>query len=1085
MEDRDAIWQDTSDSDVDEDNNNVEGQGGNISMQHEVIGNTSGQDGVNERTIYEGRRIILPQEVHDEVVAENIESNQVRDGEVMIVGEDIAVEIVGETAIVADSSDESDDEMAGEGFQLPVINTATTAEILGISSDSEHTTAEFEASEDTIDVGESQSLPTPSSGSSNENAAGPSRSQPHSPFSVFHQNSSILPPPPTTSSTPSRTSKAVSRGKRFPWTSFNNFGFSSDSDDEIDVASRPRASENSDGLSSTAAASSNNVEEQSPRVPRIVADPQELWSFSRAANSLPASRPNFDQRRFLRQISMMESGEADQPVANQEDQLTVAGSSSEAGGQGGRISPAGGTSALARVIHNSGVVASSSNNTGREAHTITQLSSHSRHNRAHYTHGPRSLSSTTSRLSQTPSPQVSPTLARHACTHRIRSSTATLMPNPMFTQTEHTSVSVPAPTNTTVDSQTHSESNRIRLVGDFLRALSSPPIPSVPSLPNTTIRRILSVNTNELLGGDLTSPPTSPQTSMYGPLPLQPQTVRTPRFEPQAGPRAATSQNQDVGQGDNVGEDQRIDRIDRILQLSRRTRVINDTIERSISRDLDSLRANPVPLTMPTSRAAPVSTAAQTSRGDGRRQGQSIWTESSREDVRRQAQRILAEMQQQRREDERRQEGVRRSLERAESATLNFARERVERVAEDVSSEFVRDVPEVETPVAKRARLEPSGQFEADIAEALKRSLADQPREPQPGCSHWDVPVVNDDPDNTEKASDQSNADAPSVEAAAAATVKPAEPTGPDYESLYRSLTTSHRKLVTELQSSLECPVCLDTIRTAPVQCCRNGHLICSLCITRTHICPTCRAPMTLQSGQRCVSHSANRLVDLLPHPCTNRDSGCEVEELLATLTQHEQNCPYRLVRCPIGDCIDNIPMASLSEHVSAFPHLLTTHAYPTISASNTNNFITFSRFIPLQNQGNQNTFELKSFDPIRFTYAGVIFYLQTIRSPDRRFLYSFVQLEGTKEDCNNYWANITVASFNPYTASQVCQTVRPTPLDLHCRDDLQSIGEAIVMTEKVVVSVSQYDTVLARYQFKVNVKIMHNNEVAEQKKHI
>lgn len=242
---------------------------------------------------------------------------------------------------------------------------------------------------------------------------------------------------------------------------------------------------------------------------------------------------------------------------------------------------------------------------------------------------------------------------------------------------------------------------------------------------------------------------------------------------------------------------------------------------------------------------------------------------------------------------------------------------------------------------------------------------------------------------------------------------------------------------------------------------------------------------MTLQSGQRCVSHSANRLVDLLPHPCTNRDSGCEVEELLATLTQHEQNCPYRLVRCPIGDCIDNIPMASLSEHVSAFPHLLTTHAYPTISASNTNNFITFSRFIPLQNQGNQNTFELKSFDPIRFTYAGVIFYLQTIRSPDRRFLYSFVQLEGTKEDCNNYWANITVASFNPYTASQVCQTVRPTPLDLHCRDDLQSIGEAIVMTEKVVVSVSQYDTVLARYQFKVNVKIMHNNEVAEQKKHI
>ena len=66
-----------------------------------------------------------------------------------------------------------------------------------------------------------------------------------------------------------------------------------------------------------------------------------------------------------------------------------------------------------------------------------------------------------------------------------------------------------------------------------------------------------------------------------------------------------------------------------------------------------------------------------------------------------------------------------------------------------------------------------------------------------------------------------------------------------------------------------------------------------------------------------------------------------------------------------------------------------------------------------------------------------------------QRFLYNFLQLEGTKEDCNKYWASITVASFNPYTASQVCQTVRPTPLDLHHRDNLQSIGEAIVMTEK------------------------------------
>merc|ERR1719154_968577 len=125
---------------------------------------------------------------------------------------------------------------------------------------------------------------------------------------------------------------------------------------------------------------------------------------------------------------------------------------------------------------------------------------------------PRSSSTTRVSSNNLLSPQalVSPTLARHQCTHRPQPTT---LPTP--------------PPSTLGDVQSQAESRR-RLARDFLRALSSPPIPSVPSLPNTTIRRILSVNTNELLGGDLTSPPNSPQTSMFGPLPLPPpQAVRT------------------------------------------------------------------------------------------------------------------------------------------------------------------------------------------------------------------------------------------------------------------------------------------------------------------------------------------------------------------------------------------------------------------------------------------------------------------------------------------------------------------------------------------------------------------------------
>ena len=398
----------------------------------------------------------------------------------------------------------------------------------------------------------------------------------------------------------------------------------------------------------------------------------------------------------------------------------------------------------------------------------------------------------------------------------------------------------------------------------------------------------------------------------------------------------------------------------------------------------------------------------------------------------------------------------RRSLERAQTL---ISRER-ERTQESVVNEFVRDSPTPTTteegPAAKRARLDSSsgqsGQYEADIAEALKRSLLDQQGggqadsapsqpQPQPGCSHWDNTANTSNTSST-----ASSANTPTVTVVAGDSSSPAavvaEPV-PDYEGLYKDLLTSNKKLVTELQSSLECPVCLETIREAPVQCCRNGHLICKVCIVRTQICPTCRAPLGVGLSQKCVSHVANRLIDLLPHPCTNKDRGCTEELLLTLLTRHETECKFRDVRCPVGYCLHTVPMASLSSHISSSPHSLTTHSY--VSP------LTFTRGIPaVTDTSGTVVFQgLKSFDPIRFTFAGHNFYLQTIASQDRRLLYHFVQLEGNKEDCTKFWVKITVSSVGSFTPSHASQTVRPAPLDQHCRDDLQAIGFTLVMTER------------------------------------
>ena len=43
------------------------------------------------------------------------------------------------------------------------------------------------------------------------------------------------------------------------------------------------------------------------------------------------------------------------------------------------------------------------------------------------------------------------------------------------------------------------------------------------------------------------------------------------------------------------------------------------------------------------------------------------------------------------------------------------------------------------------------------------------------------------------------------------------------------------------IRDLLECPVCLETIKSAPVYQCNNGHVICKDCIKKLNNCPICR----------------------------------------------------------------------------------------------------------------------------------------------------------------------------------------------------------------------------------------------------
>ena len=43
------------------------------------------------------------------------------------------------------------------------------------------------------------------------------------------------------------------------------------------------------------------------------------------------------------------------------------------------------------------------------------------------------------------------------------------------------------------------------------------------------------------------------------------------------------------------------------------------------------------------------------------------------------------------------------------------------------------------------------------------------------------------------------------------------------------------------LRDLLECPVCMETIKSVPVYQCNNGHVICKECIKELNNCPICR----------------------------------------------------------------------------------------------------------------------------------------------------------------------------------------------------------------------------------------------------
>ena len=121
----------------------------------------------------------------------------------------------------------------------------------------------------------------------------------------------------------------------------------------------------------------------------------------------------------------------------------------------------------------------------------------------------------------------------------------------------------------------------------------------------------------------------------------------------------------------------------------------------------------------------------------------------------------------------------------------------------------------------------------------------------------------------------------------------------------------SEKEKVNDIKKLIECPVCLDVPRRGPVYTCSNGHLVCQKCKRAT--CPTCRVPM----GEN-KSLVAVKILEKILHDC--KFVGCEEEDTLQDIEQHEKNCEYRLVACPNIGCDQIVPLSKLSNHLQIMP---------------------------------------------------------------------------------------------------------------------------------------------------------------------
>ena len=283
------------------------------------------------------------------------------------------------------------------------------------------------------------------------------------------------------------------------------------------------------------------------------------------------------------------------------------------------------------------------------------------------------------------------------------------------------------------------------------------------------------------------------------------------------------------------------------------------------------------------------------------------------------------------------------------------------------------------------------------------------------------------------------------------------------------ALNTKYDSLVSKLQAKVECPVCYDVPKQAPVPVCPNGHIVCQWC--KRDLCPTCRARMGLGTSLLAVT-----VIENISHFCEFQIYGCQASCSIISLPNHQASCPYRAVKCPHFNCAERVPLTLLAEHtLRRCVHNGTFYSNPLL---NTYNYI-----IPTNQTEKFDKRKNSTWTPDGISFDGKNFFLKITRKNSKWYFY--VQMAGSEEEARKYTARIYVFktgglgvdSRNFYRFfGDIC------PIDLVCTERAAESGYCCVLTDaqmKRIFAEGHSRKTYKRFRFSVEVRIEIEDDIS------